>query len=196
MSCFLQGLMWGVEMPLEVSMGIGKAAGITFGFLGAVALGIAIGPAVRDVIYAPHSAVDVTAPLARDVAEQEKQAPSPAQARARRTAPSATTRGASPATAAISVSEPRLHDRLKPVLNRGARIHLAADGFSSAEQFATVAHAARNTNVPFMVLKHRVLNEGRSLADAIREAKPGIDARAEVRRAREAAKADLAAVAG
>ena len=177
-------------------MGIGKAAGITFGFFGALALGIAIGPTVREAIYAPDSAVDVAAPLARDVAEQEKQTPSPAQARARRTTPSATTRAASPAAPALSASEPRLHDRLKPVLNRGAQMHLAADGFASAEQFATVAHAARNTNVPFMVLKHRVLNEGRSLADAIHEAKPDIDARAEVKRAREAAKADLAAVAG
>jgi hypothetical protein len=179
-------------------MGIGKAAGITFGFLGALALGIAIGPAVREAIHTPDSAVNETAPLARDVAEQQKDraASSPAQTRTRRAASPATTRAASPATAAVSVSEPKLHDRLKPVLNRGARMDLAADGFSSAEQFATVAHAARNTNVPFMVLKHRVLNEGRSLADAIREAKPAVDARAEVKRAREAAKADLAAVAG
>jgi len=176
-------------------MGIGKAAGITFGFLGAVALGIAIGPAVREAIDAPDRAVGVTAPLARDVAEQEKaQAPAPARAKARQAAPSHAA-AVVPATAAISVSEPRLHDRLKPVLNRGTRMNLAADGFSSAEQFATVAHAARNTNVPFMVLKHRVLNEKRTLADAIREAKPDIDAKAEVRRAREAAKADLAAVA-
>jgi hypothetical protein len=179
-------------------MGIGKAAGITFGFLGALALGIAIGPTVREAINAPDRTVDETAPLARDVAEQEKDraASSPAHAKTRRAAPSATTRAASPVAPAVSVSEPKLHDRLKLVLNRGARMDLAADGFSSAEQVATVAHAARNTNVPFVVLKHRVLNEGRSLADAIHEAKPDIDARAEVKRAREAAKADLAAVAG
>jgi hypothetical protein len=96
----------------------------------------------------------------------------------------------------IPVSEPRLHDRLKPVLNRGTRMEIAAEGFRSAEQFATVAHAARNTNVPFMVLKHRVLDEGRTLADAIHEAKPHIDAKAEVRRAQMAAKSDLAAVVG
>jgi len=55
----------------------------------------------------------------------------------------------------------------------------------------TVAHAARNTQVPFMVLKHRVLNEGRTLADAIREYKPEVNAKAEVTRARAAARADL-----
>jgi len=73
---------------------------------------------------------------------------------------------------------------------------VAADGFRSAEEFATVAHAARNTGVPFMVLKHRVLTEGRTLADAIHEAKPEIDARAEVARAEVAAKSDLVAVEG
>ena len=55
----------------------------------------------------------------------------------------------------------------------------------------TVAHAARNTKVPFMVLKHRVLNEGQSLADAIHEFKPALDAKAEVQRARVAARTDL-----
>ena len=60
---------------------------------------------------------------------------------------------------------------------------------------ATVAHAARNTEVPFMVLKHRVLNEGRSLAAAIRESKPDVDAAAEVNKARAQARDDLQAIA-
>jgi hypothetical protein len=51
----------------------------------------------------------------------------------------------------IPLSDPRLHDRVKPLLNRGARMPIAAEGFRSAEEFATVAHAARNTSVPFMV---------------------------------------------
>jgi hypothetical protein len=93
-------------------------------------------------------------------------------------------------------SEPRLHARLKPVLNRGARMDVAAEGFRSAEQFATVAHAARNTDVPFMVLKHRVVTEGRTLADAIHEARPEVDAKTEVARAEAAAKSDIAAVGG
>jgi hypothetical protein len=75
-------------------------------------------------------------------------------------------------------------------------MEVAAEGFRSAEEFATVAHAARNTDVPFMVLKHRVLIDGRTLADAIHEAKPEVDARAEVARAEVAAKADLATVGG
>ena len=73
---------------------------------------------------------------------------------------------------------------------------VAAEGFRSAEEFATVAHAARNTNVPFMVLKHRVLEEGRTLENALRDVKPEIDAKAEVARAQAAAKSDVAAVVG
>jgi hypothetical protein len=75
-------------------------------------------------------------------------------------------------------------------------MQVAAEGFRSAEEFATVAHAARNTNVPFMVLKHRVLDEGQTLADAIHDAKPDVDAKAEVARAQAAAKSDIAAVVG
>ena len=42
-----------------------------------------------------------------------------------------------------------------------------------------------------MVLKHRVLDEGRSLADAIHELKPELNAQTEVTRARDAAREDL-----
>jgi hypothetical protein len=103
---------------------------------------------------------------------------------------------ATAASSSVPVSEPRLHARLKPVLNRGARMEVAAEGFRNAEQFATVAHAARNTGVPFMVLKDRVVNDGRTVADAIHESKPEIDAKAEAARAEEAAKSDLAALEG
>ena len=73
----------------------------------------------------------------------------------------------------------------------GSRLELAAADFDNSEQFVTVAHAARNTEVPFIVLKDRVLNQGQSLAGAIREFKPELDANAEVKRARAAARSDL-----
>jgi hypothetical protein len=88
--------------------------------------------------------------------------------------------------------EPELRDRARAVLNRGTRLEIAAEGFGTAEEFLTVAHAAHNTTVPFMVLKHRVLNEGQSLADAIRQSKPEIDARAQVALARTTARSELA----
>jgi hypothetical protein len=96
---------------------------------------------------------------------------------------------------AIPATEPELHARLKPVLNRGTRMELAAEGFRNAQQFATVAHAAHNTKLPFVVLKHRVLTEGRTLASAIRESKPEVDAVAEVSRAVDQAQEDLAQLA-
>jgi hypothetical protein len=83
---------------------------------------------------------------------------------------------------------------MKPVLARGTKLPVAVEGFTSAEQFATLAHAAKNTQVPFILLKHRVLSEGQSLEQAIRASKPDLDAKGEVARARMAAKEDLAAV--
>ncbi len=90
------------------------------------------------------------------------------------------------------VWEPDLQKRAKEVLNPGAKLELAAAEFHSVEQFMTVAHAARNTGVPFMVLKDRVLNQKTTLVDAIHELKPDVDAKSEVARAKAAAEQDLA----
>jgi hypothetical protein len=95
----------------------------------------------------------------------------------------------------IGPEAPELGERLKPLLNRGANMTIAAEGFGDAEQFAAVAHAARNTGVPFMLLKHRVVGEGKSLADAIRELQPGTNATVEAERAIAEARSDLAALA-
>jgi hypothetical protein len=94
----------------------------------------------------------------------------------------------------IPVSAPELHARIKPVLARGTKLPLAVEGFTSAEQFATIAHAARNTQVPFILLKHRVLMEGQSLEEAIAASRPDVDARSEAQRARQEAKADIEAL--
>ncbi len=75
--------------------------------------------------------------------------------------------------AAVSVPAPELHARIKPILNRGADVSIASEEFQDATQFAAVAHAAPKTGIPFMVLKHRVLNERMSLADAIRASDTG-----------------------
>ena len=177
-------------------MTAGKAAALTAGLVGAFALGVAIGPSVRDGLSIDRTRL--AAPPAETAATSAppSTAASTAPARTPRAAATAAARKPAPSsamkTSSVPVSEPRLHARLKPVLNRGARMDVAADGFRSAEQFATVAHAARNTDVPFMVLKHRVLVDGRTLADAIHEAKPEVDAKAEVARAEAAAKSDIA----
>jgi hypothetical protein len=173
-------------------MTVGKTSALAVAFVGAVALGVAVGPSLRrsvsdrpfimDGQYAPGVGPEAAAPAAT----------------ARPDATRTVHKAAAPAVAAsepkIAASEPKIQERLKPVLSRGTRLEMAADGFASAEQFATVAHAARNTSVPFVVLKHRVLTEKRTLAAAIRESNPAIDARAEVVRARAEARSDIDAI--
>jgi hypothetical protein len=95
----------------------------------------------------------------------------------------------------ISLSAPELHAQLKPLLNKGANMNVAAQDFRDAEQFAAVAHAARNTEIPFMVLKHRVVKERKPLATAIRELNPSVDAAAQAKRAQAEARSDIAALA-
>ena len=185
-------------------MTAGKAAALTTAFVGVFAVGVAVGPSVRDTLSSRHlrtaaPSVENAEPIAPAPAASPARA-NPPRARAttaprKSSPPSAVTSNTAPSSM-LPASEPRLHARLKPVLNRGARMDVAAEGFRSAEEFAAVAHAARNTNVPFMVLKHRVVAEGRTLADAIHDAKPEVDAPAEAARAEAAAKSDIAAVVG
>jgi hypothetical protein len=174
-------------------MTVGKASAFAAGFVGAIALGIAIGPTVQDRFADRPTQDSVVTEHAAADAPTAASAPAPTRrarpARAASAAPSAP--AGSVVTVPVGMWEPEFRDRAKAVLNPGARLELAAEDFSSAEEFMTVAHAARNTGVPFMVLKHRVLNERQTLADAIGESKPDADAKAEVARAREAARADL-----
>jgi hypothetical protein len=167
------------------------AAALMVAFVGGVALGVAIGPSIRHTPSVPGPFMD--GQFAPGVEE-----PSAPETRPQATAshPRSITKEHAAAKPMIAASEPKIQERLKPVLSRGTRVEMAADGFASAEQFATVAHAAHNTTVPFVVLKHRILEEGRTLAEAIHESKPALDAKAEVTRARQEAQSDLEAIAG
>lgn len=173
-------------------MTVAKAGLITAGIVGAVALGVATAPSIERNWSRMH------APVTRAA---EPSGPAPAAARpvhrARASSPHTDKVAAvrkSPNTIntiAVSAWDPGFRDRVKAVLNPGAKPEIAAADFASPEQFLTVAHAARNTQVPFMVLKDRVVNQRQSLAQAIHEFKPDLDARAEVTRARAAAREDL-----
>lgn len=96
----------------------------------------------------------------------------------------------------VSPDAPELLGRLQPLLNKGADMNIAAEGFRDAETFAAVAHAARNTEVPFMVLKHQVVNKRRPLDRALAELKPTVNAPIEADRARAEARSDIASLAG
>jgi len=156
-----------------------KTLALTAGLAGAIALGVWAVPRVMENERSSEAPVADIAEPARPVAEKAS-------------APRRVARVSK--VAVLPASAPAVQETLKPILNRGTKMEVAAEGFSSAEQFATVAYAARSTGVPFVVLKHRVLEERKSLAAAIRESKPGINAAAEVLRARAAARRDVAAL--
>jgi hypothetical protein len=178
-------------------MTVGKAGLLTAGLVAMFALGVMTSPTIRDSwskTNAPETTV--AAPAVEPGAPAAVKADRPAR-RARLSSSRAdevvaTKRAANTIeTIAVSLWEPELRDRVKAVLNPGSRLEIAAADFDNVEQLMTVAHAARNTKVPFMVLKDRVLNQGQSLAEAIDEFKPELDAKAEVTRARAAARSDL-----
>jgi hypothetical protein len=95
------------------------------------------------------------------------------------------------AVPSVPASTPTLQKALKPLLSRGTNMDKAADGFDSGVQFAAVAHAAKNTSVPFVVLKHRVLNEKKTLAAAIHESKPALNAKREATKAWDQARTEV-----
>ena len=174
-------------------MTFGKAFALTTGFAGAFALGVLVGPSMTNgwSMSSPSSVSTIDEPSTPSV---DVPAPAPRAAAPRASVNRAERAEAAPAVAAIPASTPELQARLKRVLRSGAKMDVAAEGFNSAEQFATVAHASRNTDVPFMLLKHRVVEEGKSVEAAIRESKPDADAPAEVAKARDQAREDVAAL--
>lgn len=178
-------------------MTVGKASALAAGFVGALALGVAIGPTMHDKLSStpiPSAVVTASAqaPTPAPVTTRVRRpAPAAAAARSRDERPAVSHPPGSVTSLHVSVWNPEVRDRVEKVLNPGTRLELAAEDFETAEEFVTIAHAAHNTSVPFMVLKHQVLNERQTLAEAIHEAKPDLDAKAEVARARAAARSDL-----
>jgi len=179
-------------------MTFGKATALTAGLVGAIALGVWAGP------YITHRADTTKSETAVQVSPSTSN-PGLAQGTAERRSRNAVARN-KPATAnrepaiptakpaMIPVSTPQLHRRLKPLLNSGANMRLVAEGFENAEDFAATVHASKNTSVPFMVLKHHVVDEGKSLKSAIQVAKPAADASFEADLARSEARSDLASL--
>ena len=180
----------------------GRTSAATLGLVGGLALGVFIGAQVigdRDVDTSEPAAVATPA-------VEEVPAPAPAKPRRvnRVARPASSAALATPVDSAaapsadapklvmtVPVSSPEFQASMKPVLAKGTRVPAAAEGFADAEQFATLARAARNTQVPFILLKHRVLSEGMSLEEAIRASKPDLDARVEALKAKGEARGDI-----
>ena len=173
----------------------GKMVLLGVGIAGAVVLGVMVGPRL---VHHDDTTVATAPPASESMASTEKEASAPATPRAK--APVSKTADRSERTIApervptLPADKPELQARLKPVLNQGAKMDIAAEGFRSGEQFAAVAHAARNTSIPFMVLKHRVVDEHKTLVQAIRESRPDLNAQHESTRAHDAARYDIAVI--
>ena len=173
-------------------MTFAKWSAITAGLVAAFGIGVWSAPHFQD--RAPvvdwRSSMEVSAPVAR---QEIPLAPAPEATRVKAVVVRNITTFA-PIETSVATSSPELHARMKGVLLSGANMNIASDGFQSAEQFATVAHAARNVGVPFMLLKHRVLEEGDTLVAAIRKSRNDVDAIVEADRARAEARSDLSSL--
>ena len=157
-----------------------KTSMMVLGMAGAFALGLAVGPQL--------DANRLAAPAPAQIAAAAPASPPVALVKASASTATPRLERVLPATAKA------VQRQVQALLNDGADARLAATGFPNARELMTVAHAARNTEIPFMLLKHRMLDERMTLARAIRESKPELNEVAEVNRARAAAKADLARI--
>ncbi|MEO8481025.1 MAG: hypothetical protein ABI634_02375 [Acidobacteriota bacterium] len=163
-------------------MTFGKASSLTLGIAAAFAVGVWTGPRITSTMAtsAPEPAPVV------DTATVASGAPAK---------PAAVAKAAvAEKVPAVEMSAPALHRQLKQLMFDGTDMTKAADGFRNSEQFATVAYASHNTGVPFVVLKNRVLNEGKTLTSAIRESLPTTNASLEVERARAQAHSTLVSI--
>ena len=176
-------------------MTTGKASAWILGLLGVIAIAIWVAPQIADRTSSPPTVSEQATPVAEEPivepAKPVRTKPAPRAASAEK----ADTATADANAVKLSPQSPELLDKLQPLLNKGADMKIAAEGFRDAELFASVAHAARNTEVPFVLLKHRVLREGMTLDRAIAELKPKVNAAIEASRARAEARSDIAALA-
>jgi hypothetical protein len=99
-----------------------------------------------------------------------------------------------PSEVTTSVAPSLLSRRLNPLLNERVNPDTVAAGFQTTEDFAATVHASRNIRVPFTLLKHEVVDEGKTLADAIQTVKPTANFSLEADLARSEARADLTAI--
>lgn len=175
-------------------MTTGRATAWTLALIGVIALGVWVAPQFADRASSPTAVTETATPVPEEPIAPAKPARTK-PATVRQAEPAATTASADAELPKLSPQMPELLDRLQPLLNRGANMKIASEGFRDAELFASVAHAAKNTEVPFVLLKQRVLREGMTLDRAIAELKPKANASIEASRARAEARSDIASLA-
>ena len=89
-------------------------------------------------------------------------------------------------------SKPKLATKLAALLPKGTNLQEAALGFAHARQLAAAAHASKNLDLPFVLLKFTMKDSSsKALRGAIAELRPIQDAGAEVKKAEQQAKDDM-----
>jgi len=87
---------------------------------------------------------------------------------------------------------PQLNAKVSTLLPAGMTLKKAAKGFTSERQFLSALHASKDLGIPFAQLKAEMTGHDHdSLTQAIRELKPGVNARAAAKTAQQEASADL-----
>lgn len=82
--------------------------------------------------------------------------------------------------------------RLSAIVPAGMSAQEACGGFKGTEACAAALHASQNLGISFAELKSKVTGGGQKLDTAIRELKPDVNVKAEVRKAEEQARTDVA----
>ncbi len=90
-----------------------------------------------------------------------------------------------PATLSMVPRNSKLVARLQTMLPSGVTVQQAAVGFRSQGQFVAAVHVAKSLEIPFQVLKHKIVRDQMSLGQAIRTLRPDADVSKELARARE-----------
>ena len=154
----------------------------------AFALGVWTGPYVTDSIHAERA--EATSPVVQvEQPAAAAEASRPAPRLTRRVVQTSANPAANPFEPLMTAAAPPVQQHAKSLLNEGTNVEMAAHGFTDATLFVSTVYAARNTGIPFMLLKHRMLKEGYTLSEAIRLSKPELDAVEEMERARTKARA-------
>jgi hypothetical protein len=155
-----------------------KNSVLVIGLLVAFVVGVWVSPRVTPWMSRPAE----LSPAANASTETPK-AITPAAAHARQS-PKAAREGA-----AIT---PALTARVEPLMTRGTNMQIAERGIGNGREFAALAHASRNLDVPFVLLKDKVVTHHESLTRAIHDLKPDVNASIEATRADAEARSDLA----
>lgn len=149
------------------------------------------GPSVRAGAASPKGKPATPGAQGRAVASTAKSKSAPPKSTTKQTEIANQT-GHQPAPADLLTRNTRLRARLQLLLP-GTNLDTAIVGFRNFGLFVATAHVSHNLGIPFDALRMKLINEQKSLGQAIQDLKPNANADAEVKKAQETAEQEIAA---